>query len=296
MSGSTYLTFCSKNVSTQRKGKKMSEHRSIQGRTVCVTGASSGFGRAISEHLGSLGAHVFMMGRTGEPMEESASTIRSAGGKADVAVFDLGNLEQLTEWVASSANATGRLDVMVNNAGFGDVGTTIADGDPAMWRAMLEVNVLALAVGCQAAIRAMRATNSEGNIINISSVGATRRDSGVYGATKHAVNCINTTLRKELEGDTIRTTSIMPGVFATNFVRHIDSSMVEGVAALAGIEKVAFDDQQRLPQGQLDQIQQAMPDTFGDVRHVARAVEYVISQPIEINIEELIIRPPKSTS
>lgn len=274
----------------------MSQNRSIEGRTVCVTGASSGFGRAISEHLGSLGAHVFMMGRTGEPMEESASKIRGAGGKADVAVFDLGNLEQLTEWVTSSANTTGRLDVMVNNAGFGDVGSTIADGNPAMWRAMLEVNVLALAVGCQAAIQAMRATKSEGNIINISSVGATRRDSGVYGATKHAVNCINTTLRKELEGDTIRTTSIMPGVFATNFVRHIDSSMVEGVAALAGIEKVAFDDQQRLPQGQLDQIQHAMPDTFGDVRHVARAVEYVISQPIEINIEELIIRPPKSTS
>lgn len=274
----------------------MSQNRSIEGRTVCVTGASSGFGRAISEHLGSLGAHVFMMGRTGEPMEESASKIRGAGGKADVAVFDLGNLEQLTEWVTSSANTTGRLDVMVNNAGFGDVGSTIADGDPAMWRAMLEVNVLALAVGCQAAIQAMRATKSEGNIINISSVGATRRDSGVYGATKHAVNCINTTLRKELEGDTIRTTSIMPGVFATNFVRHIDSNMVAGVAAMAGIEKVAFDEQQRLPKGQLDQIQQAMPDTFGDVTHVARAVEYVVTQPIEINIEELIIRPPKSTS
>lgn len=274
----------------------MSQNRTIEGRTVCVTGASSGFGRAISEHLGSLGAHVFMMGRTGEPMEESASKIRGAGGKADVAVFDLGNLERLTEWITSSANTTGRLDVMVNNAGFGDVGSTIADGDPAMWRAMLEVNVLALAVGCQAAIRSMRATKSEGNIINISSVGATRRDSGVYGATKHAVNCINTTLRKELEGDTIRTTSIMPGVFATNFVRHIDSNMVAGVAAMAGIEKVAFDEQRRLPKGQLDQIQQAMPDTFGDVTHVARAVEYVVTQPIEINIEELIIRPPKSTS
>jgi NADP-dependent 3-hydroxy acid dehydrogenase YdfG len=274
----------------------MSQNRTIEGRTVCVTGASSGFGRAISEHLGSLGAHVFMMGRTGEPMEESASKIRGAGGKADVAVFDLGNLERLTEWITSSANTTGRLDVMVNNAGFGDVGSTIADGDPAMWRAMLEVNVLALAVGCQAAIRSMRATKSEGNIINISSVGATRRDSGVYGATKHAVNCINTTLRKELEGDTIRTTSIMPGVFATNFVRHIDSNMVAGVAAMAGIEKVSFDEQRRLPKGQLDQIQQAMPDTFGDVIHVARAVEYVVTQPIEINIEELIIRPPKSTS
>ncbi|MGA0149663.1 MAG: SDR family NAD(P)-dependent oxidoreductase, partial [Ilumatobacteraceae bacterium] len=109
----------------------MSKSQSIEGRTVCVTGASSGFGRAISEHLGSLGAHVFMTGRTSEPMEESASTIRKAGGKADVAVFDLGNLERLTEWVTSAANTTGRLDVMVNNAGFGDVGTTIADGDPA---------------------------------------------------------------------------------------------------------------------------------------------------------------------
>ena len=280
-------------MSDPHERKDMSKNQSIEGRTVCVTGASSGFGRAISEHLGSLGAHVFMTGRTSEPMEESASTIRKAGGKADVAVFDLGNLERLNEWVTSAANATGRLDVMVNNAGFGDVGTTIADGDPAMWRAMLEINVLALAVGCQAAIRAMRATKSQGNIINISSVGAMRRDSGVYGATKHAVNCINSTLRKELEGDTIRTTSVMPGVFATNFVRHIDGKMVEGVAAMAGIEKVAFDDQRRLPQGQLNQIQQAMPDSFGDVAHVARAVEYIITQPTEINIEELIIRPPK---
>lgn len=275
------------------KENGMSTSRSIEGRTVCVTGASSGFGRAISEHLGFLGANVFMTGRTEEPMEESAAKIRHAGGTADIAVFDLGNLEYLTDWVASSASKTGRLDVMVNNAGFGDVGTTIADGDPAMWRAMLEINVLALAVGCQAAIRAMRATKSEGNIINISSVGATRRDSGVYGATKHAVNSINSTLRKELENDSIRTTSIMPGVFATNFVRHIDSKMVEGVAAMSGIENVDFDDQRRLPQVQLDRIQQAMSDSFGNVSHVARAVEYVITQPIEINIEELIIRPPK---
>lgn len=54
--------------------------------------------------------------------------------------------------------------------------------------------------------------------MNISSIAATRRESGVYGATKHAVNCINATLRKELEDDTIRVTSIMPGVFATNFL------------------------------------------------------------------------------
>ena len=272
----------------------MESDRSVQGRTVCVTGASSGIGRAIAERLGAAGAHVFLMGRTAGPMEESAAQIREAGGEADVAAFDLRDLDALSSWIAGAAESTGRLDVLVNNAGFGDVGTTIADGDVEMWRAMLEVNVLALAVGCQAAIRAMRSTESEGNIINISSVAAIRRESGVYGATKHAVNCINGTLRKELEDDSIRVTSIMPGVFATNFTRNVDQALIEGMAAMAGVEQVVFDEDGRLPQDQIDQVQRAMASTFGDAAHIARAVEYVITQPIELNIEELIIRPQKS--
>jgi len=272
----------------------MGAGRSVSGMTVCVTGASSGMGRAIAEHLGALGAHVFLMGRTAEPMEESATWIRESGGQADVAVFDLGDLDAFAAWVTGAAESTGRLDVMVNNAGFGDVGSTIADGDPAMWRAMLEINVLALAVGCQAAIRAMRATGSQGNIVNISSVAAIRRESGVYGATKHAVNCINSSMRKELEDDTIRVTSIMPGVFATNFTRNLDRATVEAMAAMAGVEEVTLDTESRLPREQLAQIQQAMSATVGDISHIAKAVEFVVTQPIELNIEELVIRPGKS--
>lgn len=272
----------------------METSRPIRDRTVCVTGASSGMGRAIAEHLGSLGAHVFLMGRTVEPMEESAATIRRAGGKAEVSVFDLAETDELAAWVAGAAESTGRLDVMVNNAGFGDVGSTIADGDPAMWRSMLEINVLALAVGCQAAIRAMRATESEGNIINISSVAAIRRESGVYGATKHAVNCINASLRSELEDDTIRVTSIMPGVFATNFTRNMDRSLIEGLAAMAGIDDVQIDEDGRLPRDQLERVQSTMARTIGNVDHIARTVEFVLTQPIQVNLEEIVIRPQKS--
>ena len=272
----------------------MTHPRSIEGRTVCVTGASSGIGRAISEHLGSLGAHVFLMGRTSEPMKASAEQIVKAGGQADVATFDLTDIGALQGWIQGAADATGRLDVLVNNAGFGDVGSSIADGDPEFWKAMLDVNVLALAVGCQAAIRAMRATGSEGNIVNISSVAAIRRESGVYGATKHAVNCINSTLRKELEDDAIRVTAILPGVFATNFSRHLDRSVVEGMAAAAGVTEVEFDDQGRVPQDQIDRYQAAMSTTMGDAQHIARAVEYVLGLPIDVNVEELVIRPPKS--
>ena len=272
----------------------MTSSKTLAGATVCITGASSGIGKAIAQHLGSMGANVFMMGRNRVPMEESADVIRAAGGSADVATFDVTDLAALSSWIEGAAASTGRLDVLVNNAGFGDVGATIADGDPSMWKAMLETNVLALAVGCQSAIKVMRSTSSQGNIINISSVAAHQRESGVYGATKHAVNCINATLRKELQDEPIRVTSIMPGVFATNFTRNVDRAMVEGIAGMAGITELEFDEDSRLPQYQIDQIQQTLPIAIGDVIHIAKAVEYIILQPPELNIEEIVIRPQKS--
>ncbi len=273
----------------------MTDARTIEGSTVCITGASSGIGRSIAEHLGSQGAHVFLMGRTEAPMQESAEAIRAAGGQADVAAFDVTDTPALQAWIQGAADATGRLDVMVNNAGFGDMGSVV-DGDPEFWKAMLDVNVLALAVGCQAAIRAMRSTGSVGNIVNISSVAAIRRDSGMYGATKHAVSCINASLRRELEDDTIRVTAILPGVFATNFVRNVDRGMVEGIAAMAGIDTadLDFDADGRLPRAQIEAMQATMAPIMGDVDHIARAVSYVLSLPIEVNVEELVIRPQKS--
>ncbi len=272
----------------------MSSDREIPGKTICVTGASSGIGQAIAERLGASGGHLFLAGRTRASLEASAARICEAGGTADVATFDVADSHALQQWIQDAAERTGRLDVLVNNAGFGDVGTTIVDGDPDVWRSMLEVNVLALAVGCQTAIRTMRATGSEGNIINISSVAANRRESGVYGATKHAVNCINSSLRQELEDDPIRVTSIMPGVFATNFSRHLDRPVIESMAASVGIERPDFDEHGRLPAHQLEQFQTAMSPVYGDPQHIARTVEHILTLPIEINIEELVIRPQKS--
>jgi NADP-dependent 3-hydroxy acid dehydrogenase YdfG len=140
----------------------------------------------------------------------------------------------------------------------------------------------------------MRRTGSEGNIINTSSVAGIRRDSGMYGATKHAVNCINATLRSELEDDPIRVTAIMPGVFATNFTRNVDRSLLEATAAMAGIEHPEFDADGRLPQDQVDRVQAAMAPMIGDVEHIADAVAHVLGLPVELNIEELVIRPQKS--
>jgi len=272
----------------------MSDRMSVHGRTVCITGSSSGMGRAIAEHLGALGATVYLMGRNAEPMEESKARIEAAGGKADLATFDVADTAALQAWIQRAADETGRLDVMINNAGFGDFGTSFLGGDPDIWKGMLDVNVLALAVGSQAAVAAMRATESQGNIINISSVAAIRRDSGMYGATKHAVNCINASLRSELEDDTIRVTSIMPGVFATNFSRNVGDDMMGMIAGMAGVEHVERDAEGRVSREMLAQLATNMSTTFGDVEDIARTVEFVITQPIHLNIEELVIRPAKS--
>ena len=272
----------------------MSDRLSVHGRTVCITGSSSGMGRAIAEHLGALGATVYLMGRNAEPMEESKARIEAAGGKADLATFDVADTAALQAWIQRAADETGRLDVMINNAGFGDFGTSFLGGDPDIWKGMLDVNVLALAVGSQAAVAAMRATESQGNIINISSVAAIRRDSGMYGATKHAVNCINASLRSELEDDTIRVTSIMPDVFATNFSRNVGDDMMGMIAGMAGVENVERDAEGRVSREMLAQLAANMSTTFGDVEDIARTVEFVITQPIHLNIEELVIRPAKS--
>lgn len=266
----------------------------VAGRTVCVTGSSSGMGRAIAEHLGSLGATVYLMGRNREPMEESKAIIEAGGGTADVSTFDIADAAALQAWIQRAADDTGRLDVMVNNAGFGDFGTSFLDGDPETWKGMLDVNVLALAVGSQAAVKAMRATESHGHIINISSLAARRRDSGVYGATKHAVNTITATLRNELEDDTIRVTSLMPGVYATNFSRNVGDDLLGMVAGMAGMEGVERDAEGRISRETTETLAANLKTTFGDVDDIARTVEFIVSQPIELNLEEIVIRPQKS--
>jgi NADP-dependent 3-hydroxy acid dehydrogenase YdfG len=148
----------------------MSSGQPLSGKTAVVTGASSGIGRAIAEKLGRAGAHVYLAGRTREAMDESGTRIEKDGGRATVVTLDVRDVAQLRELVRRAARETGRLDVMVNNAGL-SYPAPILTGDPEEWRTMLETNVLALLVGAQEAVRQMRECKAEGHIVNISSIG-----------------------------------------------------------------------------------------------------------------------------
>lgn len=267
----------------------METERVLAGRTAVVTGASSGIGRAVAETFGAAGAHVVLVGRTASAMAESVARIEAAGGTARAEVADVRDPAAVPRLVEGAVAETGGLDVMVNNAGLSHPGTVV-DGEPEQWRAMLETNVLALLVGCQAAVRAMRATGRPGHIVNVSSVAALRPDSAVYGATKHAVNTISETLRRELQEEPIRVVTVMPGAVATNFARHFDPGVVQGLAATAGAA-VEIVPGERLPDEVLAAAQAALPDHLCSPQDVADAVLWAVTRPPQVHVAQLVVRP-----
>ena len=263
----------------------------LQGQTAVEAGALGGSGGATAEKLAAAGAHVFRAGRTAAAMEVSKKKIEEAGGQASVVTLDVREIAQVQALVETAVRESGRLDIMVNNAGV-SFPAPILEADPEDWRVMLETNILGLLVGCQAAVKAMRECNAEGHIVNISSIAAQRSDSGVYGSTKHAVNAISSSLRGELEEDTIRVVNVMPGAIATNFARNFEPAFVEGFVKMAGLDHEVKKGE-RLPDEVFEKLSSKLRNLLGDPADVANAILYAVTQPIYVDIADIVVRPAK---
>jgi NADP-dependent 3-hydroxy acid dehydrogenase YdfG len=268
----------------------MTKH--LTGKTAIVTGASSGIGGAIARALAAEGAEVYVAGRTAATLKDLTGEIAKAGGKAHAAVTDVRDPAAINALVERAVKETGRLNIMVNNAGL-SYPDSIANGKFEHWKEMLETNVLALLAGAQAAIKAMRKGKFEGHIVNISSIGGRREGAGVYGATKAAVNMIGETLRIELENDPIRVVQIMPGAVLTNFGRNYPPQVVEGLMKTFG-EEVKMDASGKFSDEVIERVQAKAAQLFAHADDVARAVVFAVTQPIALNIFELVVRPQRS--
>lgn len=261
----------------------------LMGRTAVVTGASSGIGAAIAERLARTGARVALIGRTEEPLREVQARIVAAGGESWPQVLDVRDTAALTRAIEKTHERTGGLHILVNNAGV-VFPTSVVDGVVDHWQEMFQTNVLAVMAATRAAVQLMRAHRSAGHIVNIGSLAAQMDSVGVYAATKTALSSLTATIRRELRGDRIRVLEILPGAVITNLNRNFPAEEVTSALRSAG-EDFAFRTGSRIPQDVLDRVQLAASTHFLHPDDVARAVTYAITQPAEVAISQIVIRP-----
>jgi NADP-dependent 3-hydroxy acid dehydrogenase YdfG len=191
--------------------------RSLAGAVVAVTGASSGIGRATALAFAREGARVALCARRMDRLEELAAAIRVLGAEALAREVDVAREEDVRAFVAAAVERWGRLDVMVNNAGYGVRGR-VEDTPAHDYRRLMEVNYLGTVYGCQAAIPVMRRQKS-GVIINVSSIVGHRALPGgaAYGASKAAQISLTESLRVELAGSGVAVCSVHPIGTSTEF-------------------------------------------------------------------------------
>ncbi|MEO6198270.1 MAG: SDR family oxidoreductase, partial [Dehalococcoidia bacterium] len=213
----------------------------LRERTVIVTGASSGIGRATARTLAQAGANVVLSARSKAKLEDLARELKPLSARAiPVDVTERLSVEAL---MRRTSEEFGAIDVLVNNAGVG-LFAPIADGNPDNARYLFDVNVWG-AVNCiQAAAPYMR-DQGEGHIVNVSSIAGhiSPPYMGMYAATKHALAAISDALRNEVASDGIGVTTVYPGLtetaFTENMLQEVEAPRIPPIVRFVPAETVA---------------------------------------------------------
>lgn len=238
----------------------------IQGKIVVITGASSGLGEAAARHLAGHGAELVLGARRLDRLQAIAQELSLAAQA--VVQTDVTHREQVQRLVDRAVQVHGRIDVIINNAGLMPH-SPLERGRVEDWERMIDVNIKGVLYGIAAALPYMRARKS-GHVINVASVAGHKVGPGgaVYAATKHAVRVISEGLRQEVKPYGIRSTVISPGAVATELPESItEPDVAERIRKLYEI---------------------AIPaDAF------ARAVAFAMSQPEDVDINEILFRPTR---
>ncbi len=236
----------------------------IDGKVVVITGASSGLGEATARALADKGARLVLGARRLDRLEALAAELGLGAGAA--VATDVSRREDVQRLVDRAVEAHGRVDVILNNAGLmpqSPLDRLRVDD----WDRMIDVNVKGVLYGIAAALPHMQRQKS-GHIINVASVAGHKVRPGgvVYSATKHAVRVISEGLRQEVKPWGIRTTIISPGMVAT----ELPDSVTDPEFA-ARIHKA---------------YEGAIPASA-----FAATVVFAMSQPDEVDINEILFRP-----
>ncbi|WP_021025485.1 SDR family oxidoreductase [Comamonas sp. B-9] len=241
--------------------------KNLLDKVILITGASSGIGEATAKLLAAHGATVVLGARRVDKLGQIVADIQNAGGVAEALALDVTQRAQLQAFADHALNRYGRIDAIINNAGVMPL-SPLAALRVEEWDWMIDVNIRGVLHGIAAVLPAMR-QQGFGHVVNIASIGAhaVSPTAAVYCATKYAVWAISEGLRQE--SSDIRVTTISPGV--------TESELAETITDAAGREEM-----------------KEFRKVAISASAIARAIHFAISQPVDVDTSEIIMRPTAS--
>ena len=236
----------------------------LNNKVVLITGASSGIGAGTARQLAASGARVALGARRTDNLKQIAADIETAGGTVRFRSLDVTDADDVEAFVAFAEAEFGHVDVLVNNAGVMPLSPLNALKTDE-WNWMIDVNIRGVLHGIAAVLPRMEA-QGHGQIINVSSIGGfvVQPTAAVYAATKFAVRAISEGLRKE--SDKVRCTCVYPGVVTSELADTISDPVAR--ERMQTYRKTAIE-----------------PDA------IARAIQSVIEQPNDVDVNEIVVRP-----
>ena len=239
----------------------------LAGKTAVVTGASSGIGTETARALAAAGAALTLAARRADRLARLAAEL---GGEVAVQPTDMRREEDIRRLFAVARERFGGVDILVNNAGLGRA-APLGSAPTELWREMLEVNVLGLAIATREAIQDMERRGVAGHVVHVASMAAHRvpgPESGMYAATKFAVRALTEGLRQELRAreSPIRVSAVSPGHVLTEFA-DVFTGRPGAQAAIDRRFKIL------------------------EPRDVAEAIVWIVTRPPHMEVHDLLVRP-----
>lgn len=235
-------------------------------KTVFITGATSGIGKATAEIFAKQGHRLILCGRRKEILEELKAQFSE--NEVHTLVFDVRNQQEVETAIASLPEEFKNIDVLINNAGNAHGLDSIAEGSIADWDAMMDGNVKGLLYVSQPIIKIMKQRKT-GHIVNLSSVAArqTYANGVVYCASKKAVDVISEGMRLELTEFGIKVTNVQPGAVETDFsMVRFKGDEERAATVYAGYEPLIAED-------------------------IADVISYCVNAPDRVSIADICIFP-----
>lgn len=245
----------------------MSQSIRENAKVIILTGASSGIGEATARLLAAEGHRLVVGARRADRLEKLCAELRANGAAIDAVPSDVLERSALQQLADLAMEKYGRIDVLINNAGVMPL-SPLSALKVDEWELTLDVNIRGVLYGIAAVLPVMQA-QQQGHIINVASIGAhsVSPTAAVYCASKYAVRAISDGLRQET--DKIRVTVISPGVVESELADIISDDTAR--QAMQTFRRIAL-----------------QPES------IARAMSYAISQPDEVDVSEIIVRPTAS--